>query len=163
MDNSPFCKIIVRLRHIYQNEFSIMEPTMNWAAIVAATLVPLLTGFIWYHSKVMGGYWMRANNFTAESLRGGNMALIFGATAVLSFLLAMFVHQNVTGPGQEDARFITFQHGMVHGTALTIMLVLPFIGIIGLFERRGWTWLLVHVGYWWLTLMIMGGVLSLWR
>ncbi len=140
-----------------------MGPTMNWAAIVVATLVPLVVGAIWYSSKVAGKYWMRANNFTAESMRGGNMPLIFGAAAILSFLLAMFVHQNVTGPGQEAERYITFQHGMVHGIALTIMIVLPLLGTTALFERRGWNWLLVHLGYWWISLMLMGGVLSLWR
>ena len=140
-----------------------MEPTMNWAAIVAATLVPLVIGFIWYNPKVAGGIWMRANGFTVEGMRGGNMALTLLAAAVLSFFLAMFVQHNVTGTGQDEARYITFKHGMFHGTILTIMTALPFIGTTALFERRGWNWLLVHIGYWWITLMVMGGILSMWR
>ncbi|MEO6039270.1 MAG: DUF1761 domain-containing protein [Saprospiraceae bacterium] len=136
---------------------------MNWPAIVVATLIPTIVGAIWYNPKVLGNYWLRANNTTAEAMRGGNMPLIYVAALALSFFLAMFVHQNVTGPGQEAERFGTFQHGMVHGTALILFIVLPILGTSALFERRGWNWLLVNVGYWWITLMIMGGILSLWR
>ncbi len=140
-----------------------MESTMNWGAIVAATLVPLVIGAIWYNPRVMGNFWLRANNTTADNMRGANMALVYIGATVLAFLLAMFMHQNVTGAGQEDARYITFQHGMVHGTAVTIMLAIPFFGTTALFERRGWNWFLVHIGYWWISLMVMGGILSLWR
>ncbi len=136
---------------------------MNWAAIVVAALMPLAVGAIWYNPRVMGNYLLRANKSTAEVPLGGHRPLVYGTALILSFLLAMFVHQNVTGAGQEAERFHTFQHGMVHGTALSIMVVLPLIGIIGLFERRGWPWLLAHLGYWWVSLMVMGGILSLWR
>ncbi|MEO6758314.1 MAG: DUF1761 domain-containing protein [Saprospiraceae bacterium] len=136
---------------------------MNWAAIAVATLVPTVIGAIWYNPKVLGNYWLRANNSTAEAMRRSNMPLIFLGGIVLSFFLAMFVHQNVTGVGQEAERYGTFQHGMVHGTALTIMMVLPILGTGAMFERRSWSWLFVNLGYWWVALMVMGGILSLWR
>lgn len=39
---------------------------MNWAAIVVAALVPLVMGALWYNPRVMGNYWLRANNATFE-------------------------------------------------------------------------------------------------
>ncbi|MEL6988082.1 MAG: DUF1761 domain-containing protein [Bacteroidota bacterium] len=32
------------------------------------------------------------------------------------------------------------------------------IGCISLFERRGWKYVLIHAGYWLLTLTLIGGV-----
>lgn len=136
---------------------------INWMAVIVATITPMVMGFIWYHPKVMGGIWMRANGFTEDDLKGGNMGMIFGAALVLAFLLAMFLNFNVTGFGQEDPKYHTFQHGVVHAIMLTVMVVLPLFGTNALFERRSWSWLLVNVGYWFVTLAIALGVLSAWR
>jgi hypothetical protein len=138
------------------------QPAMNWAAIIVASLIPLITGF-YYHPKVMGTFWLKSNGFDPEQMRGGNMGLVFGLTYVLSFMITLFLHANVTGPGQEAAQFGTFHHGVIHGTIITILVVFPILGIISLFEKRGWNWVLVHALYWWLTLSISAGILSAWR
>ncbi len=136
---------------------------VNWLAVAAATLTPMIVGFIWYHPKVLGGVWMKANGLTEDDLKGRNMGLIFGGALALAFMLALFLMLNVTGFGQEDERFHTFKHGLGHGLLLTFLVVLPLFGTNALFEKRSWSWLLVNVGYWWLTLSIALGILSAWR
>src|SRR5436853_3778265 len=114
--------------------------------IVGAMLVPLLVGFIWYNPKVFGTAWMQAAGMTEDKMKGANMALIFGVTLVLSFLLVaavmpMVIHQmhifstlaNEPGMKEKDMnstgyqtfislmttygdRFRTFKHGALHGT-----------------------------------------------
>lgn len=144
-----------------------MEPHFNWAAIAASAVIPMITGFIYYHPKVLGGAWMKVNGFTLESVGNGPKPILYGVAVVLSFFLATFVSLNVTGPGQDVApdghSYATFQHGMVHGVILTITTVLPILGTMSIFEKRGWGWVFVNCGYWAFTLMMMGGLLSAWR
>ena len=56
-------------------------------------------------------------------------------------------------------RFRTFKHGAFHGALAGVFLVLPLFGINGLFERKPFKLTLIHVGYWTLTLAIMGGLI----
>ena len=60
----------------------------NFIAIFVAAVIPMALGFVWYHPKVMGTAWMNACGFTESDLQGGNMALIFGVSFILSLLLA---------------------------------------------------------------------------
>ncbi len=55
--------------------------------------------------------------------------------------------------------FRTFKHGALHGALSGIFFALPVIGINALFERRGWKYTTVHIGYWTITLALMGGII----
>ncbi len=157
-----------------------MQP--HFWIIFLAGLIPLITGFIWYHPKVFGNAWMKSVGFTEESMKGANMLLIFGLTYLFGCILAsalmtIVIHQfgfNSVMQGdntQETAtymknfydtygsRFRTFKHGTLHGTISGLFIAMPVIGIISLFERRGFKYVAIHTGYWMLTLALMGGVL----
>ena len=142
-----------------------MEP--NFLAVAVAALVPMIVGFAYYHPAVLGGPWMRVNGFTLESVGNGPKPILYLAALALSFLLSMFVCINVTGPGQDVApdghSYVTFQHGVLHGVLLSITVVLPIMGTMSIFEKRGWGWVFVNLGYWLVTLSVMGGILSAWR
>ena len=152
-----------------------------WLILVAG-LVPLLTGFIWYNPKVFGNTWMKSAGMTEESMKGANMALIFGLCYVFGCLLAMalmsvVIHQmGVVSVFQGDEtpesasylknfldnygnRFRTFKHGALHGTLTGIFIALPVVGTGALFERRGFKYIAVHTGYWVLTMALMGGII----
>lgn len=143
------------------------EMHINWLAVVVAAFVPLIIGFIYYHPKVLGGPWMRANGFTLESVGDGPKPILFGVALGLSFLLSLWLTGNVTGPGQQTApdghSYATFGHGVVHGIVISLMVLLPVLGTSSIFEKRGWNWVFVNLGYWVVTLAIMGGILSAWR
>lgn len=157
----------------------------NWYWFLIAGLIPLLVGSLYYHKKLAGSAWMNVNGFKDEDLEGANMAMIFGVCYLLSvfiaFILSSFViHQGgvfsmmypdilVTGSEAQveynalmakygDAQR-GFLHGVVHGSMVTIFFVLPLIAINALFERRGWKYIFIHAGYWWICLMLMGGIL----
>lgn len=143
-----------------------MEPHFNWVANIVAAIIPMVVGFIYYHPKVAGGAWMKANGFSLENMKPPKPVL-YGLALFLSFLLAGFLAINVTGPGQDHApdghSYITFQHGMVHGIILTLTVVTPILGTLAIFENRGLKWAVVNIGYWLITLMAMAGTLSAWR
>lgn len=166
----------------------------NFLIVLAAALVPLVIGFIWYHPKTFGTAWMKAASMTEEKIKSGKMGLIFGLSYVFSILLAFMlfgvvVHQTqlfslfmyypefqdqmASGSGQYfeqftalttqfEGAFRSFGHGALHGGILTVFIVLPIMATNAMFERKGAKYVLVNVGYWFMTLMVMGGILCQW-
>ena len=51
----------------------------------------------------------------------------------------------------------SFGHGVVHGIIAAVLGALPIIAINSLFERRGWKYIMVHFGYWLITMTLMSG------
>jgi hypothetical protein len=112
--------------------------------LMAAAVIPLALGFVWYHPKLLGSAWQRAAALSDETLASGRMAMIFGLTFALSFALSVglytiTVHQggfmslmlNEPGfgtPGSPMQLYVddfiarfgnkhrTFGHGALHGT-----------------------------------------------
>ena len=165
---------------------------MNFIAILVASVVPLIVGFIWYNPKVFGTVWMNESGVTEEKMKNANMARIFILSFVFSFLFAMgatqlVIHQNhfhsvlMEEPGYEETgselqnyvddyfmdkygnNFRTFKHGMAHGFFSGIFILLPIIAINALFERKSWKYILINLGYWVVTLIIVGGIVAGWR
>ncbi|MEZ4927778.1 MAG: DUF1761 domain-containing protein [Saprospiraceae bacterium] len=140
---------------------------MNVAAVAVAAVIPMIVGFLYFNDSLFGKTWMRVNGFTKESLGGGPKPVLYLIALVLSFLLSAFLALNVTGPGQDVApdghSYATFGHGIAHGIFITVLVVLPILGTLSIFEKRGWGWAFVNTGYWLVTLILMCGLLSAWR
>ena len=157
----------------------------NFYMFFVAGLIPLIIGAIYYSPMLVGNAWMKTNGFTAESLKGGNMALIFGLSylfsVMMAFIMSSFViHQGgafsmmwptVIEPGSAAAQQFnelmqqwgnnqrSFGHGAIHGAMVSVFFVLPLIAINALFERRGWKYIMIHFGYWLICLILMGGLI----
>ena len=134
-------------------------PQPNWLAIILASLFPMIIGFIYYHKNVFGKAWMNSLGLKEEDLKGGNMAVIFGVSLLMSFLLSQYLLVNVDGAMQEG-QFDSFKHGAFHGTLLGIMVAMPVLVTNGLFERKNFKNLAINTVYWVLTLALMGGVID---
>ncbi|MBL0128844.1 MAG: DUF1761 domain-containing protein [Flavobacteriales bacterium] len=61
---------------------------MNWPIQIAATLIPMVMGFIWYNPKVFGKAWMTASGMTEEKAKSTNMPLVFGVSFVMALLFS---------------------------------------------------------------------------
>lgn len=157
--------------------------------LFAAGLVPLLVGSIWY-GPLFGKSWMRMNGFTEESLKTGNVLVIFGVSYILSVVLAFGLtavtnHQvaiiqlfnmhpdfaDVTTEigGMVDLvtnkygdKHRSFGHGALHGAIAAVFMFFPLIAINAIFERRSWKYIGIHVGYWIVATALMGGVVCAW-
>ena len=163
----------------------------NFLAVFVAAFVPMIVGFIWYNPKVFGNAWMKAAGMTEEKMKGANMLVIFGVSFLLSLMLAFsmtiisyhqtFVHNSlINQPGFNDpnsevsryfadymakygTNFRTFSHGMAHGILIAgLFIVLPVLGTNALFERKGFKYIAINVGYWLVTLGLMGGIVCAW-
>ena len=157
----------------------------NFYLFFIAGFIPMIVGAIYYHPKVAGTAWMRINQLREEDLSGGNMALIMGMAYLLSVILSFFlsfvvIHQGgalsmmypevLESGSAAQAEFNAlmakygdnqrgFGHGALHGIMATLLFLFPVIGIISIFERRSWKYVLVHVGYWAISLALVGGLL----
>lgn len=154
----------------------------NFIAILVAALVPMLLGFFWYGPLLFQNAWMKASGVTEETIKSGNMAVIFGVSLLLAILLSFFtqflvVHEmGVYGmtEGQLEGetvkaflaewsgKYRSFGHGAIHGIMAGVMFVFPIIAIINLFERKPWKLTFINAGYWVIVLAIMGAIISGW-
>ena len=160
---------------------------LNWYILFITAIIPLAVGAVWYNPKVFGNVWMRSAGLTEEQASSGNMFLIFGLIYLFGLfigvtLFGMVIHQygfmqsiqGVPGLGEAGSEiqnyfdaylaehggnFRSFKHGALHGGMATVTFALPIIAIVALFERRGWKYIWVHFGYWFVTLLLMGGVI----
>jgi hypothetical protein len=157
---------------------------INFLAIFVAALSTLIVGFVWYHPKVFGTIWMKETGLTEESMKGANMALIFGLAVVYAFFMGIIlqsltIHQfgafGMIGGDTSKAlpsyavfmtdygmAYRTFKHGALHGFFTGLLLALPIIGTNALFERRSFKYTLVTGGFWILCFTIMGGIICAW-
>jgi hypothetical protein len=160
---------------------------INFIAVLIAAIIPMVMGFIWYNPKVFGTAWMAASGMTPEKAKQSNMAVVFGVSFLMSLILSfalqfMVIHQyhvtslffklpieDVNSP--EGALYHqvmellggswrTFQHGALHGFIGGLFVALPILCTNALFEGKGFKYIMINAGYWIITMMIMGGLLS---
>ncbi len=161
----------------------------NFLFLALAALVPLVMGFIWYGPMLFQNAWMKQMGFTEESLKGGNMALIFILSYVFSFMVAFFlqfitVHQlgaysammesgatELAGDAVANyqdfitlygGNYKTFKHGALHGAIGGLFFILPVLATQAMFERKTFKYVAINAGYWIVTLAIMGGIVCQW-
>ena len=160
---------------------------MNWLITFIAALVPLVIGFVWYNPKVFGNAWMTGSGLSEEKIKGTNMTMVMIVSFVFSFMIAIIMHPIAihqfgllslleNQPGMHDNpitnpdwnllmpkyadNFRTFKHGAFHGVIAAIFFFLPMYGTMCLYERRGFKYIAINVGYWMVSLAIMGGLIS---
>lgn len=157
----------------------------NFYMYFLAALIPFILGGI-YYGPLLGKTWMQVNGFNMDDLKKGNQAVIFGVSYLFCLMFSLFmssivIHQTSlfglfnpeimaegTNAVKEDAirffqdygtRHRSFGHGAAHGLFFSIFIALPILGVIALFERRGFKYILIHFGYWLLTSVLVGGLL----
>jgi hypothetical protein len=134
---------------------------MNYLATLLAVVSALAVGFVWYHPKVFGTAWMKSLGITEADARSGNMALMYGMTALLSAVITMPLAYSVD---HNDDHLSPFAHGFYHGAVYYgLMVALPVVCINGIFDKKSLTGVLISAGYWVLTLGVMAGVLAVMR
>lgn len=128
----------------------------SYLAIVIAGLIPMVVGYIWYHPKLFGNAWMKSLGFTEETLRQGNMAMIFGLSTVCAIFLAWNINAYSSHTQEGWSQFL---HGFFHGAYSTGLPAAVVLISNGLFQRNTLTNLLINAAYWIFTLGLMGGFL----
>jgi len=59
----------------------------------------------------------------------------------------------------EGTNFRTFKHGALHGGILAVFTILPIIATSAMFERKGFKYIAINAGYWFVSLILMGAII----
>jgi hypothetical protein len=130
--------------------------TLNVWAILAAALSAFLIGGLWYAPFALGKLWIKANGFASGHVpsAGANVfAITFVLSLIMAFNLAMFLNDPKTNAAW----------GATAGFLAGFGWVAMGIGIVALFERRPFAYVLVNGGYLTIALTVMGAILGAWR
>jgi Protein of unknown function (DUF1761) len=158
----------------------------NWPVIFGCSLIPLVIGMLYYSDMALGKIWKKHANIDPNRASGGNMIVLFGMAILLGLFMSLCMTTVVlhgshvfslvafngppapNTPEYSDAQtylqkygdyFLTFKHGVFHGIMTALLCAFPIIHMSALFEQRGWRYTAVHVGYWLITLGLIGGVI----
>ena len=126
---------------------------VNFLAVALAALSAFLLGGLWYSPLLFANRWMALTGQSAERLKSGSMAMIFGGAFLLN-LIAAFVLAAFLGPdpGVEFASAAGFAVGLCWVTAS--------LGVNYLFERRPLGLWLINGSYFTLQFTAMGAILG---
>jgi hypothetical protein len=143
---------------LHYEEIIEMDPsTINWLAVVSATLAAFLLGGLWYSPPLFGRQWMRENGFTDDDLAQRNMAKVFGLSFLWTLIMAVNLAFFLNAPGT------TVAWGAIAGFLAGFGWIAMGIFVIGLFEKRPARLLLINGGYMVIALVLMGAILGAWR
>ena len=133
---------------------------INFLALAVAAIASFGLGSIWYSPLLFGKAWQNALGFTDEYLKKGNMAVIFGSSFVLIFLMDFGLAIILQGHAGRDVSALS---GLLYGLLMGLFFVATSIGINMLYQRKSFTLWAIDAGYQVLYLGITGAILGAWR
>jgi hypothetical protein len=129
---------------------------INHLAVIAAALSSFVIGGLWYSPLLFHRAWMRVNGLTEKDLKSGTVK-VFGLSLLLSIIMSYNLAAFLATPDT------TVLWGATAGALAGIGWVALSIGVLGLFERRSLTYVLINGGYFALSFVVMGVILGAWR
>lgn len=134
-----------------------MFESLNWPAILVATLAAFGFGALWYSPLLFGKRWQRELGFTDQYLQQGNFAVIFGRGLLFTFLMTLGV-----------ALFLApYENPHLHHGLHVGLLAGLLIGAVSLAnnynsQRRSLVLWLIDGGYTFFLILIVALILSAW-
>ncbi|MEM9390592.1 MAG: DUF1761 domain-containing protein [Bacteroidota bacterium] len=127
--------------------------TLNWLAIVVATISTFVIGAIWY-GPVFGKVWMQENGFTEEDLKEANMAKIYGTAFILELVMAVNLALFLKGLSVPD--------GLLYGFFTGFGWIAMAMGVNYLFSRNTIRLWFIDSFYFVISFTLMGAILTAW-
>lgn len=131
--------------------------SINYIAVLVATIASMILGAVWYAPAVFGKEWMRLTNLTAKDTkqnRGAPMALMLVGSLVASYVMAHFVaFTNAT----------TVADGIRTGAWIGVGFVFTAAMSESIFSHRPARLLAITGGYQIVNLIMLGAILAAWR
>ena len=137
---------------------------INYMAVFAAAVVSMVIGYLWY-GPLFGKLWMKEMWMSKEKMDAAKkkgMTMSYGLMFVGSLLMAFVL-----------AHALVFASSFMHVTGMTAGLMsglwnwLGFVAPVTLgsvlWEGKSWKLWCLNNGYYFVTLLAMGSLLSLWQ
>ena len=127
--------------------------TLNWLAIIVATLSTFVIGAVWY-GPVFGQVWMQENGFTEEDLKEANMAKIYSTAFILELIMAINLALFLKG--------LSVQEGLLYGFFTGFGWIAMAMGVNYLFSRNTIRLWFIDSFYFVISFTLMGAILTAW-
>lgn len=131
----------------------------NWWAVLVGAFAAFMLGSLWHSKKVFGNAWIKGHELKEGHSDGVNMPLLFGLTFI-QFLVGAFLFELLI---KNHFHGIEMVHGVILGLAIGIGWVGTSIGITYLFLRKSFQIWMIDTGYFALSYVIIGIILSIWK
>ncbi len=114
--------------------------SINYLAVLLATVLAFGLGAIWYGKPLFGSAWQKEMGLSDEDLQSGNMGVTFGMTFVVAFIAMLFLAVFM-GPGA------TVASGALHGAIIATVFIATSIATHYLFSQKSLKIFLIDAGY----------------
>lgn len=136
---------------------------VNYLAILACVVASMVIGFLWY-GPLFGKQWIALMGMTPEKMKAAQakgMTVQYSLMALASLVMA-FVLQHSIVFGASYLQISGLNAGLQGAFWSWLGFVLPpTIGSV-LWEGKPWTLWFINVGYYLVSLLVMGAILSTW-
>lgn len=132
-----------------------MDLTVNYLAVLVATIAGFATGAIWY-TALFGRLWLKATGITPEDMSGKGMsAMPFIVSIVSNALMAWVLAVILTRFGT-----VTIGNGICAGAMAWLGFVVTTIATNNAFPGRPWSLTAIDAGHWLAVLLVQGLVIG---
>jgi hypothetical protein len=134
-----------------------MDVPINYLAVLVAALVNYFIGAIWY-GALFSGSWKKLSGI--PDMKPTPSSMIFGiiGALVMSYVLAhaIFFANAFMKTG-------ALAGGLMCGFFNWIGFIAPVTLGVVIYEKKSWKLWVLNNGYWLISLLVMGGILSVWK
>jgi hypothetical protein len=139
---------------------------VNYLAVLVATVVGFVIGFVWYLPQVFGTRWMKALGTpmtgTAPEGMGWKMVISLLSALVSAVVLSFFVSIAIAW----KASIGTAPSYLLVGAGAGFWVWLGFLATSlvdpVLWQNKPWSLWGINAGYWLVRLVVMGAILGAW-
>lgn len=132
-------------------------PTINYLAVLVATLASFVIGGLWYSPALFANAWMKETGLTDEQLKKRSMGMVFGLAFLLTLIMAVNLAMFLSA-GSPDLVW-----GMTAGALAGIGWIGLAFGVTYLFESKSLKLLLINAGYHAVSFIVMGAIIGVWK
>ena len=132
---------------------------VNYLAVLAAVVLNMALGALWYSPILFGRPWMAVHGFTEESIKeSGGAGTGYAVSVIVSVVLAFAVALVAEATGSDTA-----VEGLLLGLLLGVGFVATTAGVNYVFESRPRKLYLINVGYPVVSIALIGLLIGAWQ
>jgi hypothetical protein len=131
---------------------------LNHLAVLACAVILWVLGALWYSPVLFAKPWMKALGFEKDNPDKKSLVPGMMASFVCDFILAFMLDHFIIWTGAD-----TFAWGALTGFIVWIGFFAAPNLPQGIYENRPFKLFAINNGYWLVGLLIVGGVLAVWR
>jgi len=154
---------------------------LNYTAFFLISFIPLLIGFLWYRPGSSMTKWADIQGLTFRMTWYKILLMLVLSFTLVYGYINLIIHQmgfyelfftDIMQGNETSKRVVEeflaqygqkhrhFGHGIFHGAINAFVFALPFICFHALLDNKNRKYVAVHFGYWLITSMIIGGLIS---